>query len=234
MKAIKYTFVYALILIGFSACDTKQDWLDTGICSPYHDCSIMDYLRGDTANWKLTVELIERAGLTDLFEGTDPAYKEITFFAPPSLSILRHVWDQATGREQFPGEPDRWRALTDDEKDHPERLVQALDKDWCREMVLRHVIKGKHLKDDIAFRDRNHDIEAEEQTGGTDLTAESGNKLRAYREQTNYGGVLDAGAIFMYLYSFDVMEMVPLATPDIQPLNGVVHALNYNYVLGKI
>ena len=52
--------------------------------------------------------------------------------------------------------------------------------------------------------------------------------------KTNYGGVTDAGAIFMYLYSFDAMEMVPLASPDIQPLNGVVHALNYNYVLGKI
>ena len=38
----------------------------------------------------------------------------------------------------------------------------------------------------------------------------------------------------MYLYSFDAMEMVPLASPDIQPLNGVVHALNYNYVLGRI
>ena len=101
-------------------------------------------------------------------------------------------------------------------------------------MVLRHVIKGKHLKDEIAFQNRDYEIEAEERTGGTDFTCESGNKLRAYREKTNYGGVTDAGAIFMYLYSFDAMEMVPLASPDIQPLNGVVHALNYNYVLGKI
>ena len=199
MKTGLNIWIYFLILAGLSACDTKQDWFDSGISSPYHDCSIMEYLQKDTANWKLTVELIERAELTHIFEGKDPNYKEITFFAPPSLSILRYVWDKASGKEQFPGDPDRWRALSEDEKNHPEHLVQALDKDWCREMVLRHVIK-----------------------------------LRAYREKTNYGGVTDAGAIFMYLYSFDAMEMVPLASPDIQPLNGVVHALNYNYVLGKI
>ena len=167
MKTGLNIWIYFLILVGFSACDTKQDWFDSGISSPYHDCSIMEYLQKDTANWKLTVELIERAELTDLFEGKDPNYKEITFFAPPSLSILRYVWDKASGKEQFPGEPDRWRALTEDEKNHPEHLVQALDKDWCREMVLRHVIKGKHLKDEIAFRNRDYEIEAEEQTAET-------------------------------------------------------------------
>ena len=198
MKTGLNIWIYFLILAGLSACDTKQDWFDSGISSPYHDCSIMEYLQKDTANWKLTVELIERAELTHIFEGKDPNYKEITFFAPPSLSILRYVWDKASGKEQFPGDPDRWRALSEDEKNHPEHLVQALDKDWCREMVLRHVIKGKHLKDEIAFRNRDYEIEAEEQTGGTDFTCESGNKLRAYREKTNYGGVTDAGSVIIH------------------------------------
>lgn len=82
MKTGINIWVYFLILAGLSACDTKQDWFDSGISSPYHDCSIMEYLQKDTANWKLTVELIERAELTQLFEGKDPNYKEITFFAP--------------------------------------------------------------------------------------------------------------------------------------------------------
>ena len=74
MKTGLNIWIYFLILVGFSACDTKQDWFDSGISSPYHDCSIMEYLQKDTANWKLTVELIERAELTDLFEGKDPNY----------------------------------------------------------------------------------------------------------------------------------------------------------------
>lgn len=84
MKNIGLLLLFVSLLCS---CDTKQDWYDSGICSPYHDCSIMEYLRGDTANWKLTVELIERAELTDLFEGNDPNYKEITFL--PRL-LLRY------------------------------------------------------------------------------------------------------------------------------------------------
>ena len=163
------------------------------------------------------------------FEGQDEDYPEITFFAPPSFSILRYVWDEASGKDTG-----NQRPLTEEEKNHPERLVQALDPDWCREMVMRHVVKGKFLKADIAYRDPSYDIAAEEQTGGTDFTCESGNKVRAYRDKSAYGGVPDAGPETLYLYSFDAMQMVPLASPDIQPLNGVVHALNYNYVLGRI
>ena len=195
---MQYIVIAAIGCLALGGCETKQDWLDTGISSPYHDCSIMEYLRQDTANWQLTVALIERAGLTPLFEGQDEDYPEITFFAPPSFSILRYVWDRASGKDVG-----NQRPLTEEEKNHPERLVQALDPDWCREMVMRHVV-------------------------------ESGNRLRVWREKSDYGGVSGAGAVTMYLYSFDAMQNVPLASPDIQPLNGVIHALNYNYVLGKI
>lgn len=66
MKNIGLLLLFVSLLCS---CDTKQDWYDSGICSPYHDCSIMEYLRGDTANWKLTVELIERAELDGSFRG---------------------------------------------------------------------------------------------------------------------------------------------------------------------
>ena len=58
-----------MIVSSFSC--TTQDWYDSGVSSPYHDCSIMEYLRKDSYNWELTVKLIERAKLTDMFEGKD-------------------------------------------------------------------------------------------------------------------------------------------------------------------
>ena len=79
-----------------------QDWYDSGVSSPYHDCSIMEYLRKDTYNWELTVKLIERAKLTDMFGGNDPSYKEITCFAPPSYSILRYRWDNVVEKHHLP------------------------------------------------------------------------------------------------------------------------------------
>ena len=98
-RLIQSIIILTTFCLGLASCDTKQNWWDSGISSPYHDCSIMDYLRSDTANWGLTVVLIERAGLTPLFEGKDENYPEITFFAPPSFSILRHVWDEASGKD---------------------------------------------------------------------------------------------------------------------------------------
>ena len=209
----------------FVACGTEQDWIDTGVSSPYHDCSILEYLRSDTMNWQLTVVLIEEAGLTQLFEGKDPNYKEITFFAPPSFSILRYVWDE----KKEAGEQ-----LTPKELADARVLIRALGQDWCREIVMRHLVKGKYLKESCSFRNKEFSAAASEQDGCTDIICEGGNKLRVYRQTTDYGGVPDAGPVEMYIYSFDAMMNVPLASPDIQPLNGVVHALNYNYVLGNI
>lgn len=88
-KTYNLLICWCIIISSFSC--TSQDWYDSGVSSPYHDCSIMEYLRKDTYNWELTVKLIERAKLTDLFDGKDPNYKEITFFAPPSYSILRYI-----------------------------------------------------------------------------------------------------------------------------------------------
>lgn len=210
MKTLKYIVMSLAVLFLLTGCDTQQDWIDTGVCSPYHNCSVMEYLRGDRYNWELTVEMIERAGLTALFEGDDPDYEEITFFAIPSYSILRYLWDNDM------------------------ESVNELTPEFCRQTVLNHVVKGKYLKSDIAYRNPKYLIMHNEQNGGTTLLSEGGRRLKAYVDKSDYAGVPDIGPETMYLYSFSVNDMVPLATPDIQPLNGVVHALNYNFLLGNI
>lgn len=209
MKKIYNILVYFSIVISLVSC-TAQDWYDSGVSSPYHDCSIMEYLRGDSYNWELTVKLIERAGLADMFEGKDPNYKEITFFAPPSYSILRYLWDNDMGS------------------------VEEMSAEDCKTIVLKHVLNKKYLKADFAYRNVDYTIDDELQDGGTDVVTLGGSHLRIYRDKSAYGGVPDVGPETMYIYSFTKATMVPLATPDIQPLNGVVHALNYNYGLGRL
>ena len=83
--------------------------------------------------------------MTQLFEGKDPNYKEITFFAPPSFSILRYVWDE----KKEAGEQ-----LTPKELADTRVLIRALGQDWCREMVMRHLVKGKYLKESFSFRNK--------------------------------------------------------------------------------
>lgn len=210
MKTLQIIWMSWLLLWGMSACDTKQEVIYSGISSPYHDGTIMDYLRGDDYNWKLTVELIERARLTDLFEGRVDTCKEITFWGFPSYSVKRHLLDNGL------------------------KSVEEISVEESRRLVLAHVVKGKFLKADFDFRDKDYYIYDPLQTGGTDLVSLGGNRLRAYRETSTYGGVAGAGPITLYLYSFTKEEQVPIASPDIQPTNGVVHALNYNYILGRI
>ena len=200
----------SVIPVFFTGCDTKQNWIDTGVSSPYHDCSMMDYLRGDKYNWELTVEMIERAELTDLFEGKVDSLPEITFFAIPSYSILRYLWDNNL------------------------RSVAELAPEFCRETILNHVVKGKFLKADIAYRNLKYQITDPLQDGGTTLVTLGERQLKAYVDKSDYGGVPNAGAETMFLYSFSAQIQVPLASPNIQPLNGVVHALNYNFILGRI
>ena len=209
-----------VLLIAFAcfACTTKQEVIDGGISSPYYDGSIMDYLRSNEEQWGYTVEMIERAGLVDLFEGQVDTVPELTFFAPPSWSVFRYIMDlkyEGTSEVRY-------------------ESIQDLPVEMCRELILKHVVIGKYLKEDIAFRNMDYDIFAEEQDGGTHFTCMEGNEVIAYLEQNDYKGFPGVGAIEMYLYSVSVGQMVPLATPDIQPRNGVVHALNYGYDFGKI
>ena len=50
----------------FVACGTEQDWIDTGVSSPYHDCSIAMYQRLDCTGFKRTKN--SGGGLQHLFE----------------------------------------------------------------------------------------------------------------------------------------------------------------------
>ena len=210
MKHIYKLMLWVMVAGVFTSCDPKQDVWDSGISSPYHDCTIMEYLRGDDYNWGLTVELIEHAGLTDLFEGQVDTLPEITFWGFPSYSVLRYLYDNNM------------------------ESVSEIDVETSRELVLMHVTKGKVLKKDVAERDEEYYIYDEEQTGGTDLYTLTNSHLKAYIDKSDYMFVPDGGPETMYLYSFTAETMVPLASPDIQPTNGVVHSLNYNYKLGNI
>ena len=80
--------LHVILAVGlaawFMSCDPKQDVIYTGVSDPHFDGTMMDYLRSDERNWDLTVEMIERADLVDLFEGQVDTLPEITFFAPPA------------------------------------------------------------------------------------------------------------------------------------------------------
>ena len=88
------TILLICITVTLLASCEKDYQHDTGLADGYHDCSMMDYLRSDHNNWDSIVVAIEYAGLTDIFEGTNPDYKEITFFGPTNMSIRKFFLEQ--------------------------------------------------------------------------------------------------------------------------------------------
>lgn len=204
--------ILALVALVFCFACTKQKVIDTGTSKAQFDGTVMQYLRADDYNWKLTVQMIERAGITDLFEGRVDSVKALTFLAPTHYSILRYMLD------------------------HNVDTITRLTPEFCRETILKHVVKGKILKKDIPFRNKQYYIydPAQPASGYKTMPTLGGRNIRAYLETTPYGLSPEGGPIVMFLYSMSQGLVVPLASPDIQPTNGVVHALNYNYLLNNL
>jgi hypothetical protein len=196
--------------IAFIACDTKNNYIDTGVSKGKHDCCMMEYFATNSYDWDSTVLVIERAGVEDIFTGQNPDYKEITFFGPTNHSIRR------------------WMIENSYEK------VSDIPVNVCEEMILKHIVKNKYMKADIAFANPKYTATDPNQDGGTDLTTVGGNVIYAYKIRGEWGGVPGAGAIDLKLYSRSLLQKIPMASADIECNNGVVHSLNYTYTFGQI
>ena len=206
---MKKQIILLLGIIGIlAACDPVDNGYNTGISSGKHDCSMMEYLRGDSYNWDSTVLMIEKAGLEALFSGNDPDMPQITFWGPTNHSIRRFMLN------------------------HDIKRVKDMSEAFCKQVILMHVLNERVMKSDINFRipDASGAI-----VGASTFTTVGGIKLKAYREQGSWGEVENAGAISLFLLSESAGDAsIPLASPDIETLNGVVHSLNYNYTIGDM
>ncbi len=212
MAKLIRNWLLLVAVIHLQSC-TKQEVIDTGVSSARFEGTVMDYLRSDDYNWKLTCELIEHAGLEALFAGKEVQYPEITFFGFTSQSVQRFLLESQykdTSAGVF-------------------RQVSDLPVELARELVLRHVVAGRYLKVDFGFLDPAQPLNSPLQGGGKVMTTLAGNSIRAFCESSSYGSENTGGPVHMRLYSITARRRIPVASPDIQPDNGVVHALNYGY-----
>ena len=204
---MKYIVIILFVLGMLVGCDPQDNYVDTGISSGKHDCSMFEYFHTSSYNWDSTLLMIQQAGLENLFEGKEPGYEQITFLGLTNHSIRRYMIENNIKR------------------------VKDMTPEFCRSTLMCYVVKGKMMKADIDFRipDAGKEI-----LGGTIIFTEGGKKLHAYKEQDEWGGVANAGAVVLSIFSYTADAAVPMASPDIETLNGVVHALNYNHALGKL
>ena len=114
-----------LILILIVSCETKYNYIDSGVANGRFTGTIYEYLQSSSYDWDSTLLMVERAGLERLFQGKEEGYEKITFFGPTNLSILRWMIEQGYDS------------------------IEDIPIDVCRELILRHVVGGIHWRDDI-------------------------------------------------------------------------------------
>ncbi len=211
---MKKIFFIAILASLFSSC-SKDNFIDTGKANTKYNGTILTYLKGDKFNWDLTVEMINRAGLNNLFDGKDAAHPVITFVGPTKFSILRYMLQNGYDK------------------------VTDIPVDDCKDFILRHVIDGKKLKADIpkgraTLLDDTVVPSVFDRSGGVLLTSIQGTKIFLYTFTQSFAGVANAGPTYLYLESENANVKQDIASADIEPTNGVVHSLHYNYTLGDL
>lgn len=196
MKNI-YCFLVSLLLLG--GCE-KYDIIDTGLANGDHDCSMWEYFHTDHYDWDSLIVAIERAGVKDVFDGTNPEYKEITLFGITGWSVKRFI-------RHTPG----YTCIAD------------VPVETLRNMILSHVVRGKIMKSEVDFEVKN------QLEGGTEVESLTGHRLRIYRTESDFMQMTGEGAEGMGIHGLDSGHIAEVGSADIQVTNGVMHALAYTY-----
>lgn len=203
-----FLFLIATLLIFLIGGCEKDTFHDTGRANGIHDCTLLEFLQQDNANFDSTVLMIDRAGLSSLFQGTNPQYPEITFFAPTNISIIRFLQN-----------------TTDNDENILYHSIADIPENVCKEIILSYVISGKYMKEDFNFEEKGT------LNGGTIKLTLSGLELRIYRTKGSFMGVPDIGAIGMGIHFVKSGYIATIAVANHVTDNGIVHPLDYTFQL---
>lgn len=212
---MKKILIAVMFLFAITSCQTKYNTIDTGLAKGRFDGNMFEYLQSNTYDWSLTSEMIVKGGLQDLFQGNRAGFEKITFFGPTNHSIRR------------------W-ALNSKKYINAEGKVDValMPTEVCEEIILRHVIKGKYMRDDIPRGVSSDPIGTKGMT--VDNSAKESTKIWIYTMQAPYQGIPDVGPVTIHLMSFLYKISIDVASSNIEPDNGVVHSLSYEYTLGTL
>lgn len=192
-----------ILLVAMASC-TKDGFTKTGISNGRFDGNMLEYMRAHSYDWDSTVLMVEHAGLQSIFEGDE----KITFFGPTNHSIRRYMLQNGIER------------------------VSDMDAEFCRKTLLRHVLKGKIMREEFP---RGKYIQGKIVGEGGDIyTMMDGNEIWAFTRKGEYNDVAEMGATLLYVTSKEAAKRITIASCDIEPDNGVVHSLGYDFTLGEM
>lgn len=223
MKTIKI-FLCLVGILFFQGC-TNWNYIDTGVHDPneHANSTMYEYLKKRADQFYLTTAIIERAGLTDLFQGKDPNHKNIMFFAPTKYSIaagmIRKGYAKTTSND--PKDEFNFDLIKD---------IQEIPVDVCKSIILSYTFDKVCMRDEFKEGKRGPENEKLMQ-GGEVYTSINGNQLWVYRQQTPYGNFADIHVNTIVGIELETKTDFYLASTDIKVKNGVVHANTDGFII---
>lgn len=205
--------ILLLTATAFMTGCVDNNYHDTGLANGVYDGTVWEYMKAGS-QWDSAVLIIERAGLTGIFDGTDPEYREgITFFGFTNFTVWRFMANTL--------DKNRKRKYT---------RVSDMPVELCRRMTLDYVIKGKRMKDSFGY-----EIPGTLQ-GGTEVKTLSGVSLRVYRIKTPHPDteIPDKGPEFLGIHALKSGHRAMIASSDNEADNGVVHSLPYTFLWSEL
>lgn len=212
---MKQTIIALLIAFTLVSCGTKYNFVDTGKSNPHFKGDMYEYLESNSYDWDSVRLMINRADLRDVFR-----YDDITFLGLTNHSIRKWLIPGGTGHDTF--------GYT---------RIDDIPVERCRAIVLSMVLEGKMLREEIERVE--YDEKKNRVGGGRKLTSRLGNRIWLWTTQSPWMGVEGMGPIVLNMSALrsdnkTEFSTSQIASSDIQPTNGVVHALPYSYNLDDI
>ena len=195
------------VLLLLASC-TKDNFINTGVSNGRFDGNILEYMSAHSYDWDSTLVMIYHAGvdMVKLFEGNDEEHSVITFFGLTNHSIRRYLLEQGF------------------------KQVSDLDAEWCRSILLQHVVDGKIYRKDIPEGyPGDYGLAG---TGGCYVTTLAGNQLWVYVDIQENGAIVENAARPIFVNFIKTGLTFEVASGDIEPDDAVIHALQYDFTLG--
>lgn len=206
--------ILAAACLLFASCK-KEYYKDGGLANPVYNGTIYDYLTEKTMYFDSVKHVIDLAGMKDMFTNDT-----ITFFAFTDDAIKAAM--NEVNAHRFAAQED---SVTMDD----------IGPEVWKQFISMYILRGKRMAGSFP-RVARENIRA---FPGINYVMLSGYILNIGLEYTNYRGVEAIGPRILYLtdVTFDPTDFrnnsnIRVASSDIQPHNGVVHALNYLHTLG--
>lgn len=227
-------FCKIMVLLAVAGCCSCTDfnYIDTGIADGKYDGTMWEYLHSDHRNWDSTVVMIEHAGLRDVFEGNS-VYGQITFFGITSKSILLYIL-------YHNDELDKMKAAGEEVDDSAYwHRVTDIPANTCRQMLMQMIVPKRLMLEDIPhgnFVTTSEGLAKDSEIGGREYKTIGNGELFLYTYQEEYKGIAGKGENRIYVVSKNQATPVKnaVASCNIETLNGVVHALEYDFLLTDI